>query len=139
MAGVRVHLADPGSRPPAPVFWPVDKLIAGTGLSLVVIILGWWSRLPDAPWHVSRPPCPQLGGFSLLRSQAPQRHKLAFPSPVPVALRSLPAASEIRRVTHRCPRNGCRPVSGQISISASWGANPTVWVERSAIGYEFLS
>src|SRR5437016_1040933 len=30
--------------------WPVDKVVLGYFACAIVVLLGWWSRIPDAGW-----------------------------------------------------------------------------------------
>ena len=110
----------------APVFWPVDKLVLGYFAASCVIILGWWSRIPDAAWlltaHIF------FGGLIVYEVKRPNPTSWIFRNWYPLPY----VASCYKEMALFVP--AVRGSSADQFLAdldfRIWGANPTVWVER---------
>jgi membrane-associated phospholipid phosphatase len=107
-------------------FWAVDKVILGYFAFAVVILVGWWSKIPDAPLLLAA----NLAGGALLIFQVKRPN----------------ATSWIFRNWYPLPYVGSCYKEMALFIPAVrgtnadrwladldfrvWGANPTVWLER---------
>jgi membrane-associated phospholipid phosphatase len=106
--------------------WPVDKLIFAYFAFAVVLILGWWSAIPDAAgllaFHI-------LGAALLLYEiRRPNRMTFVFRHWYPlfyVAACYKEMAVLIPAVRHSDADQWLADVDRAI-----WGVNPTVWLER---------
>jgi membrane-associated phospholipid phosphatase len=104
----------------------VDKLILGYFACAVVIILGWWSRIPEAPWFLAA----HIVGSAIIVYQVKR------PNPTSWIFRNwypLPfVASCYKEMASFVP--AVRGTSADRYLAdldfRIWGANPTVWVER---------
>src|SRR5262249_45020209 len=107
-------------------FWPVDKVILGYFACAVVIILGWWSRIPGAPWLLAGH---LIGSATII-------YQIKRPNPTSWVFRNwypLPyVASCYKEMASFVP--AVRGTSADQFLAdldfKIWGANPTVWVER---------
>ncbi len=114
-------------------FWPVDKVILAYFAFSVAIILGWWSKLPDAPALLAA----NVVGGAMIVYQA--RH----PNPTSWVFRNwypLPfVASCYKEMALFIP--AVRGTDADRALAdldyRIWGANPTVWLER--IHHPFLT
>ncbi|MBZ5584100.1 MAG: phosphatase PAP2 family protein [Acidobacteriia bacterium] len=109
-------------------FWPVDKLILAYLAFTTVLIVGWWVRIPDAPfllaWHIG------AAGLLLFEIKRPNVTSRVFRNWYPV----LYVAACYREMAILIP-----PVRGWDGDRwlanldyRLWRANPTVWLERIA-------
>jgi membrane-associated phospholipid phosphatase len=125
-----VRIATPQEEPEVNaltrVLWPVDKLILGYFACSVIILLGWWSRIPDAAWlfaaHI-------LGGAVIV-------YQVKCPNPTSWIFRNwypLPyVASCYKEMALFVPAvrgSSADQFLADLDLKI-WGANPTVWVER---------
>jgi len=107
-------------------FWPVDKVILGYFGFAVVIILGWWSKLPDAAALLA---ANLLGGALIV-------YQVRCPNPTAWVFRNwypLPfVASCYKEMALFIP--AVRGTDADRALAdldyRIWGANPTVWLER---------
>ena len=114
-------------------FWPVDKVILAYFAFAVAIILGWWSKLPDAPALLAA----NVVGGALIVYQARR------PNPTSWVFRNwypLPfVASCYKEMALFIP--AIRGTDADRALAdldyRIWGANPTVWLER--IHHPFLT
>jgi membrane-associated phospholipid phosphatase len=116
--------------------WPVDKVILAYFGFAVVILLGWWSRIPGAPALLAA----HVLGAALILYQAKN------PNPTSWIFRNwypLPfVASCYKEMALFIPAVG-RPDCDRPLAALDfriWGANPTVWLERlhTPVATEFL-
>lgn len=107
-------------------FWPVDKVILAYFAFAVVVIVGWWNKLPDAPALLA---ANLIGGAAIVfQVKRPNPTTWIFRNwyPLPFvascykemalfipAVRGSDADRALANLDHRF-----------------WGANPTVWIER---------
>jgi membrane-associated phospholipid phosphatase len=117
-------------------FWAVDKIILAYFAASVVLILGWWSALPDAlPLLAAN----LIGGALIVyQVKRPNRTSWIFRNwyPLPfVAACYKEMALFIRAVRHSDADQWLADLDFRI-----WGAHPSVWLERvhSAVLTEFL-
>jgi hypothetical protein len=111
---------------PAPEFWAVDQVILTYFAASVVVILGWWSRLPGAPLLLAANLL--AGAVIVYQVKRPNRTSWLFRNwyPLPYvascykemalfvpAVRHSDADRWLANLDFRC-----------------WGVNPTVWLER---------
>jgi len=107
-------------------FWAVDKLILGYFTFAAILILGWWSRVPYAPYLLAA----NLAGGALIVCEAKR------PNPTSWIFRNwypLPfVASCYKEMALLIPavRSGDADRELAALDLRVWGANPTVWVER---------
>ena len=107
-------------------FWAVDKLILGYFTFAAILILGWWSRVPYAPYLLAA----NLAGGALIVYEAKR------PNPTSWIFRNwypLPfVASCYKEMALLIPavRSGDADRELAALDLRVWGANPTVWVER---------
>jgi membrane-associated phospholipid phosphatase len=107
-------------------FWPVDKVILGYFACAVAIIVGWWSKLPDAPALLA---ANLIGGAAIV-------YQVKKPNPSTWIFRNwypLPfVASCYKEMALFIP--AVRGVDADRALANLdhrwWGADPTVWVER---------
>ena len=107
-------------------FWPVDKVILAYFGFAVVILLGWWSKIPDAPALLA---ANLLGGALIV-------YEVKRPNPTSWVFRNwypLPfVASCYKEMALFIP--GVRGTDADRALAdldfRIWGANPTVWLER---------
>jgi membrane-associated phospholipid phosphatase len=126
----------PDLRPPAPVFWAVDKVILAYFTFAVAIILGWWSTLPEAPWLLA---AHLIGGALIVYEvKSPNRTSFLFRNWYPLPY----VASCYKEMALLVPAvRGSNADQFLANLDFRiWGANPTVWVERfySPVLTEFL-
>jgi membrane-associated phospholipid phosphatase len=121
---------------PAPRFWAVDKLILAYFAFAVVVILGWWSRLPDALALLA---ANVLGGALVVYEvKRPNRTSWIFRNwyPLPfVGSCYKEMALFIPAVRRSDADQGLADLDLRI-----WHAHPTVWLERlhTPVFTEFL-
>ena len=113
-------------RPPAPYFWPVDKVILAYFAFAVAIIIGWWSAVPDAPWLLAAHLF--FGALVIYQVKFPNRTSYVFRNWYPV----LYVASCYKEMALFVPAvRGTDADQFLANLDFHiWGANPTVWVER---------
>ena len=107
-------------------FWPVDKVILAYFAFAVVMLLGWWNKLPDAPALLA---ANVLGGALIV-------YEVKRPNPTSWIFRNwypLPfVASCYKEMALFIP--AVRGVDADRILAdldhRLWGADPTVWVER---------
>jgi membrane-associated phospholipid phosphatase len=107
-------------------FWPVDKVILGYFACAIIILLGWWSRIPNAAWLLAG----HLAGGAVVVYQVKR------PNPTSWVFRNwypLPyVASCYKEMALFVP--AVRGTSSDQFLAdldyRVWGANPTVWLER---------
>lgn len=114
------------NRFPEPEFWAVDKIILAYFAFAVVVLLGWWGRIEDAPWLFAA----HLAGAALLIYQVkrPNRTSWIFRNwyPLPyVASCYKEMALFIPAIRHTDADQWLAILDFRI-----WGAHPTVWLER---------
>jgi membrane-associated phospholipid phosphatase len=106
--------------------WPVDKLILAYFGFAIVLILGWWSAIPDAAGLLA---LHLLGGALLLYEIfRPNRTSCVFRHWYPliyVAFCYKEMALFIPAVRHTDADQWLADLDYSL-----WGANPTVWLER---------
>jgi membrane-associated phospholipid phosphatase len=129
-------MADVNAKLPAPDFWAVDKVVLAYFAFAVVIILGWWSRIPDAAWLL----------FAHLAGSALIIYEVKRPNPTSWIFRNwypLPyVASCYKEMALFVP--AVRAHSADQFLAdldfRIWSANPTVWIERlyNPVFTEFL-
>jgi len=119
MAGMRQEF-------PKPAFWPVDKLVLGYFAASCVIILGWWSRIPDAAWLLTAHIV--FGALVVYEVKRPNPTSWIFRNWYPLPY----VASCYKEMALFVP--AVRGTSADQFLAdldfRIWGANPTVWVER---------
>jgi len=115
-----------GPMKPDTRFWAVDKVILVYFFFAAAVEIGWWDKLPEAPWLVA---APVLGAAAIV-------YEVKRPNPTSWIFRNwypLPFVAS-------CYKEMALLVPAVRSSSADqwladvdfrfWGANPTVWVER---------
>jgi membrane-associated phospholipid phosphatase len=122
MAGVLI----PSGGPDSTAFWPVDKVILAYFAFSAVVIAGWWSRIPGAPWLLFW----HLSGAALLIFQVKR------PNPTSWVFRNwypLPyVASCYKEMALFVPavrRTDADDWLARLDYRV-WHAHPTVWLER---------
>jgi len=126
MAAVTSQTLVSDTRPVSTDFWAVDKVVLGYFAASCVILLGWWSRIPDAGWLLA---AHILGGATIVL-------QVKYPNPTTWIFRNwypLPyVASCYKEMALFVP--AVRGTSSDRWLAdldfKFWGANPTVWVER---------
>ena len=109
-----------------PYFWPVDKIILPYLAFTTVLILGWWSHLPEAPWLLAL----HIAGVAavLVEVFVPNRTSWVFRNWYPllyVASCYKEMALLIPAVRHTDSDQWLADLDFRL-----WHANPTVWLER---------
>src|SRR5689334_22568937 len=129
-------MADMRQEFPKPVFWPVDKLVLGYFAASCVIILGWWSRIPDAAWLLTAHIV--FGALIIYEVKRPNPTSWIFRNWYPLPY----VASCYKEMALFVP--AVRAHSADQFLAdldfRIWGTNPTVWVERlyNPVFTEFL-
>jgi membrane-associated phospholipid phosphatase len=117
-------------------FWAVDKLILTYFAGAVVLLLGWWSQIPNAPALLAA----NVLGSALIVYQ------VKFPNPTTWAFRNwypLPYVGscykEMAIFIPAVRRTDADQWLANLDFRI-WGANPTVWMERvhTPVFTEFL-
>jgi hypothetical protein len=117
-------------------FWAVDKVILAYFAASMVVILGWWSRLPDAPALLAA----NLAGGALIV------YEVKRPNPTSWIFRNwypLPFVGscykEMALFIPAVRGSDCDRLLANLD-HRFWGADPTVWIERvhTPILTEFL-
>src|SRR5689334_8952524 len=119
-------MADMRQEFPKPVFWPVDKLVLGYFAASCVIILGWWSRIPDAAWLLTAHIV--FGAMIVYEVKRPNPTSWVFRNWYPLPF----VASCYKEMALFIP--GVRGTDADRALAnldfRIWGVNPTVWLER---------
>jgi len=129
-------LKAPGALANDTRFWPVDKVILAYFGFAVAMILGWWSKLPDAPALLA---ANLIGGAVIV-------YQVKRPNPTTWIFRNwypLPfVASCYKEMALFIP--AVRGTDADRALAnldhRLWGADPTVWAERlyTPLATEFL-
>jgi membrane-associated phospholipid phosphatase len=107
-------------------FWPVDKVILAYFAFTTVLILGWWSAIPDAPqlmfWHI-------LGvAVLLVEVKKPNRFSWFFRNWYAL-LYVASCYKEMALLIPAVRHTDSDPWLASLDFRF-WQANPTVWLER---------
>ncbi len=107
-------------------WWAVDKMILGYFAFSIVLLIGWWSRIPNAPalltWHVA-------GGLLVVfQVKRPNPTSWFFRNwyPLPYVASSYKEMAVFMRAVRQ---GGCDRWLADLDFRI-WHANPTVWLER---------
>jgi membrane-associated phospholipid phosphatase len=116
-----------GPLPADTRFWPVDKVVLVYYTFGVAVILGWWTRLPSAPWL--------LLGHAVLTSlllweiKRPNRTSRIFRNWYPVAYVSV-CYKEMALFIPAIRRTDFGDQLLARLDFGFWHTNPTIWLER---------
>ncbi|HXA49293.1 MAG TPA: phosphatase PAP2 family protein [Candidatus Acidoferrum sp.] len=107
-------------------FWAVDKVVLAYFAFAVVILLGWWSRIPEAPSLLA---ANLLGGALIVYSaKRPNPATWFFRNWYPLPF----VGSCYKEMAFFIP--AVRGTDADLALAhldyRIWGANPTVWLER---------
>ena len=116
------------SQQPAPDtrFWPVDKVILAYFGFVVALLLGWWNRLPRAPWDLAI----HLAAIALIvyEVKVPNRTSWIFRNWYPLPF----VASCYREMSVLI--HGIRTTDADRFLAGLdlriWHVYPTVWLQR---------
>ena len=106
--------------------WPVDKVMLGYFVFCCLLILGCWSRLPEAAWLLAGHAV--LAGILLGEIRFPNVTSFAFRNWYPIIYVTLcyrEMALIIPAIRHSDADRWLADVDFQF-----WHANPTIWLER---------
>jgi membrane-associated phospholipid phosphatase len=107
-------------------FWPVDKVILVYFAFAVVLILGWWSKVADAPALLA---AHLLGGAAIVYAvKRPNAASWIFRNWYPLPF----VASCYKEMALLVPAVRGKDADRFLANLdyRFWGANPTVWIER---------
>jgi membrane-associated phospholipid phosphatase len=114
------------ARPADTRFWAVDKLVLGYFAFAAILLAGWWSRIPDAPWLA----------FAHVAATALLLYQIKQPNPTSWVFRNwypLPyVASCYKEMALFIPAvRGADADQWLADLDFRiWRAHPTVWLER---------
>jgi membrane-associated phospholipid phosphatase len=106
--------------------WPVDKIILGYFVFCVVLIVGWWRSLPEAPWLLVGHAV--LTAILLFQIRVPNVTSFFFRSWYPTVYVSLcyrEMSLFVPAIRHTDADRWLADLDFRI-----WHANPTIWLER---------
>jgi membrane-associated phospholipid phosphatase len=107
-------------------FWPVDKVILAYFVFAMVVILGWWNRLPEAPGLAA---AHLIGGAVIIyQVKRPNVTSWIFRNwyPLPYVASCY---KEMALLVPAVRRSNADQWLARLDYRI-WGVNPTVWMER---------